>query len=81
MEKLIEILKDIQPEIDYETCTDLINEKKLDSLSLFRLVAEMEDAFDVSIPATEIIPSNFNSLKQMWEMINHLKMKSKQKNQ
>lgn len=31
MEKLIEILEDIQPDADYETCTTLIDDGILDS--------------------------------------------------
>ena len=73
MEKLIMILNDIQPGVDYETCTDLIYGHYLDSLAILSLVAEMEDAFDVTIPSVEIIPENFNSAEQMMLMINRLK--------
>ncbi len=49
MERLIEILEEIQPEVDYATCTDLIDGHHLDSLSIISLVAEIEDEFDVTI--------------------------------
>ena len=66
MERLIEILEDIQPDVDYETCTDLIDGHHLDSLSILSLVAEMEEEFDITIPTVEIIPENFNSAKPLW---------------
>lgn len=69
MEKLIEILEDIQPDVDYETCTDLIDGHHLDSLSIISLVAEIEDEFDVTIPTVDIVPENFNSAKAMYDMI------------
>ncbi len=69
MNELIEILEEIQPEVDYETCTDLIDGHYLDSLSILSLVAELEDAFDITIPTVEIIPSNFNSAEKIWSMI------------
>lgn len=72
MEELIEILEEIQPEVDYETCTDLIDGHHLDSLSILSLIAELEDAFDITIPTVEIIPSNFNSADAMWAMITRL---------
>ncbi len=72
MDRLIEILEEIQPEVDYETCTDLIDGHYLDSLSILSLVAEMEDEFDITIPATEIIPENFNSAKSLWAMVERL---------
>lgn len=69
MQQLLEILEDIQPEVDYETCTTLIDDHLLDSLSILSLVAEIEDAFDLTVPAVEIIPENFNSAQAIWQMI------------
>lgn len=72
MDKLIEILEDIKPDIDYENCENLIDGHYLDSLSIISLVAEIEDEFDVTVPAVEIVPKNFNSVKAMWSMIERL---------
>ncbi len=69
METLLEILQDIQPGVDYENCTDLIDAHRLDSLSILSLIAELEDEFDITIPTVEIIPDNFNSADAMWKMI------------
>ena len=69
MERLIEILEELQPEVDYATCTDLIDGHYLDSLSIISLVAELEDAFDILIPTVEIVPENFNSVENLWEMV------------
>ena len=55
-EQIIEILEDIQPEADYETCQTLIDDHILTSLDVLSLVAELEDEFDVTIPTVEIIP-------------------------
>lgn len=72
MDELIEILEDINPGVDYETCDDLIDGHVLESLSIIALIAELEDNFDITIPAVEIIPQNFNSAAAMWEMITRL---------
>ncbi len=72
MERLIEILEDIQPGINYEECTNLIDAHLLDSLSIISLVAEIEDEFDITVPAVEIIPANFNSAAAMYKMIKRL---------
>ena len=72
MERLIEILEDIQPDIDYENCEDLIDGHHLDSLSIISLIAELEDEFDITIPAVEIVPDNFNSAQRMMKMIERL---------
>ena len=61
MEELLEILNDIQPGVDFEHETHLIDDHLLDSLSIISLVAELEDTFDITVPAvrssrTTLIP-------------------------
>lgn len=70
--KLIEILERIHPGVDYASCEDLIDGHVLDSLTMIVLVAELEDAFDVSIPASEIVPDNFNSAAKIGMMLARL---------
>ncbi|SHO48378.1 phosphopantetheine-binding protein [Anaerocolumna xylanovorans] len=72
MEKLLEILKDINPNIDYETETRLIDGGLLDSFSILSLIPELEDAFEIEITPVELIPVNFNSAKAIWSMISRL---------
>ncbi len=72
MEKLIEILKDIQPDVNYRDCENLIDGHYLDSLSIISLVAELEEEYDITIPAVEIVPKNFNSANALWSMIQRL---------
>lgn len=72
MERLIEILQEIEDGVDYENCTTLIDEGYLDSLAIISLVAEIEEEFDVQIPTVEIVPSNFNSAKAIWSLIERL---------
>ncbi len=72
MEKLIEILEDIQPDADYENCTTLIDDGILESFAILSIVGELEDEFDISITPAEIIPENFNSAKALWEMVQRL---------
>lgn len=73
MEKLLEILEEIKPGVDYENIDTLINDHYLDSLSILSLISELEDEFDIVIPTVEIIPDNFNSVKSMMVLINKLK--------
>lgn len=72
MERLIEILEEIKPEIDYTQCNNLIDGHHLDSLSILSLVAELEEEYDITIPAVEIIPENFNSADSLYKMIKRL---------
>ena len=72
MEQLLSILEDLHPDVDFETAENLVDEHLLSSLSILALIAELEDEFDITIPAVEIVPANFNSAKAMWEMIQRL---------
>ena len=72
MDELIAILKDIHPDVDYETATNLIDGKILDSFDIISLVSEINDKFDVVISAEYMIPENFNSAKSLWDLIQKL---------
>jgi acyl carrier protein len=72
MDELLAILKDLHPEVDYDTCDTLIDDKILDSIDIVSLVAEISDTFDVAIPAEELLPENFNSAAALWELIQRL---------
>lgn len=73
MEELLEILEEIQPGVDYESCTTLIDDHILDSFGILSLVSEMEDAFDIEISPAELVAENFNSAKSLWKMICRLR--------
>ena len=72
MEELMEILREIDDSIDYEKETALIDSQLLDSFGVITLVAELEENFDITIEAAEIVPENFNSAEAIWKMIQRL---------
>lgn len=73
MEELMNILMEIDPDIDYENETELIDGGVLDSFSIVNLIAEISDVFDIEISPKYLIPENFNSVKAMWELIQLIK--------
>ena len=72
MDKLLEILEDINPNIDYKSEKKLIDDGLLDSLAIVALVSELEDAFDIEITPVDLVPENFNSVEALFNMINRL---------
>ena len=72
MDKLLEILKELHSDVDYENCTTLIDDKILDSFDIISIITEVSSEFDVQIPAGEIIPENFNSAASLWALIGRL---------
>lgn len=73
MDELLEILEEIAPGEDFETCTTLVDDHILDSFAILSLVSEIEEAFDVEISPAELVPDNFNSAEALWDMICRLK--------
>ncbi len=72
MEKLIEILAELHVDVDFSSCERLIDDGILDSLDIVSLVSAIDVEFDVTIPAEEIIPENFNSAAALWALIERL---------
>lgn len=72
MEKLIDILTELHPDVDFATEEHLIDESILDSFDIVTLVAEIDAEFDVQIPAEELIPDNFNSAKALYALVERL---------
>lgn len=72
MDELLEILEDLHDDVDYETCTTLIDDKILDSFDIVTIVAEVNNVFDVAIPAEELTEENFNSAQSLYALIERL---------
>lgn len=73
MEKLLEILKDIRPDVDFEHETALIDDGILDSFDVVSIISELDDQFDVQIRISELDPDNFNSVESIWNLIQNFK--------
>ena len=74
MEKILEILEELNldTEEDLSTYDRLVDDGVLASLDLVTIIAELGDTFDITIPAREIKPENFNSASAMLAMVERL---------
>ena len=69
METLLKILNGLHPEVDFATCTTLIDDSILDSVDIVTIVAEIDAEYDVAVPVEELTPENFNSAQAIYDMI------------
>ena len=76
---ILEILEDIGEDVDFDTCETLIDDGILSSLDIIQLIGALNDGLRgdasvlyITIPATEIIPENFNSVDAMAAMVARL---------
>lgn len=72
METIIDILEGLKPGVDYHTETGLVQQRILDSLTIIALVSDLEDEFDIAIPAVEIVPENFDSAAAIARLVERL---------
>lgn len=72
MEKLIELLESVKDDVDFRECKALIDEGILDSFDIVEIINLINEEYSIEIPATEIVPENFNSVEAILNMIQRL---------
>ena len=71
-EKIMEILQDIRPDVDFENEKALIDGHILDSFDILAVVAELVEEFDVEINVQDLLPENFNSVEGLVDLVTKL---------
>jgi len=69
MDKLLEILKETCPGIDFENETALVDKELIDSLDIVTIVSEIMGTFNLELNVEDITPDNFNSTQAMMALI------------
>jgi len=72
MDKLIRILRDIKPHLDFEKEQHLIDDGLLDSFDIITIVSEINNDFSIEITVVDLVPENFNNINAIWNLVNHL---------
>ena len=72
MEKIIEILKNIREDVDFENEERLIDDEILDSFDVVGIVGELCDAYDITITVEDLEPENFNSVVAIKALVDRL---------
>ena len=68
-EKLINILTELKPEVDFEKETELIDGGILDSFDVVILSGDIMEAFGVELEPEDVAPENFNSITAILKLI------------
>ena len=69
MEKLMGILTDARPDLDFAIETKLIDDNILDSFDIITIVGEINAEFYININGGDLLPENFNSAEAIWQLI------------
>lgn len=68
-ETIVEILKEIRPEFEFEGVENFFDEGMLDSFDLMTLVATLDERFSIKIDGTDILPENFANVDAITALI------------
>lgn len=68
-EKIMEILKDVRPDVDFENEKALVDDEIIESFDVISIVTTLMDEFDIFIDADDIEPENFNSFEEICEFV------------
>ena len=71
-EKVLALLQEEYPDIDFTSSDALVDDGILDSLTLTGIIASLTMEFGITIPYEEIIEENFNSIDGMAAMVEKL---------
>ena len=69
MQELLEILKSVRDDVDFENEKNLIDNDILDSFDIVSIVGELQDAYDITITVEDMEPENFNSAQAILDLV------------
>lgn len=72
-QKILSLLREELPDVDFDTDAELVSDGILDSLSITTIIAALTLEFGVTIPYEDITEENFNSIRAMAAMMERLK--------
>ena len=76
MEELLKILEEIKPGVDFENEESLIGDEILDSFDIVNLVTKLNDEFDIDITPSDLVPENFETVEDIYNLIQKLQEES-----
>lgn len=71
-EKILKLLSDEYPEIDFSASDTLVDDGILDSLTITGIIALLTMEFGITIPYEEIKEENFNSIESLASLVERL---------
>jgi len=73
LEKLLELLHNIRPDVDFRNEDKLIDGGFLDSFDIVSIISELDNEYGINVRVHELTPENFNSAGSILRMIERLK--------
>jgi acyl carrier protein len=72
-ERVLALLEQVLPQIDFKTSADLIDDGILDSLSIVTMISELSMEFGIEFDMAELGPDDLNSLDAIVSLVDRLR--------
>tara|TARA_R110000868_G_scaffold360466_1_gene622473 strand:+ start:188 stop:418 length:231 start_codon:yes stop_codon:yes gene_type:complete len=69
MEKILNVLNEVRPDVDFENENSLMDDGVLDSFDIVSIISDLNDEFDINIRVHDLTPENFNSAKAIANLV------------
>ena len=67
--EILDMLREIRPEFDFEDSDDFIMDGLLDSFDIITLSNMLEEKYGITVDGLDIVPENFASLVAIEELV------------
>lgn len=71
-DKVLEVLQNALPHIDFLESNEMVDDGILDSLTITEIIATLSMEFGITIPFGDIVEDNFNSIDGLAAMVERL---------
>ncbi len=71
-EKILMLLTEDYPEVDFSASTALVEDGILDSLMIMGIITRLSVEFGIMVPYEEIKEENFNSIADLAQMVQRI---------
>lgn len=72
MDKIVEILKNVRDDVDFEKETALVDDGIFDSFDVVGIVSDLQAEYDIEFSINDIVPENFNSVAGIKALVERL---------
>ncbi|MBO5550583.1 MAG: acyl carrier protein [Lachnospiraceae bacterium] len=71
-EKVMEILADLRPDVEFESEKALVSDNVLESFDIIELISRLNGEFDIEISPKELTAANFDSADSITALVERL---------
>lgn len=69
MEKVLSIVEEIRPDVDFTEETALIDDGVLDSFDIVSIISDLNDEYEINIRVHDLTSENFNSVAAIVKLV------------